>query len=112
MDISEIIIDNIPIIVVSGKIDAATSKDLDVALKRLIDQNKTRLVVDMENVEYLSSSGLRALMAAQNRLRKLGGDLMLTSLQPFVKEVFAITGANRFFKIYQSQREAIDSLKP
>ncbi len=112
MDISEIIIDNIPIIVVSGKIDAATSKDLDVALKRLIDQNKTRLVVDMENVEYLSSSGLRALMAAQNRLRKLGGDLMLTSLQPFVKEVFVITGANRFFKIYQSQAEAIDSLKP
>ena len=111
MDVSEIIIDNIPIIVVSGKIDAATSKDLDAALKGLIDQDKTRLVVDMENVEYLSSSGLRVLMAAQNRLRKSEGDLMLASLQPFVKDVFVMTGANRLFTIHQSQAEAIDSLK-
>lgn len=112
MDVSEITINNIPIIVVSGKIDAATSKDLDAALKRLIDQNKTRLVVDMEKVEFLSSSGIRVLMAAQNRLRKMDGGLILTSLQPFVKEVFVITGANRFFAIFQSQAEAIDSLKP
>ncbi len=112
MDVSEIIIDNIPIIAVSGKIDAVTSKDLDAAIKGLMDQNKTLLVVDMEKVEFLSSSGLRVFMAAQNRLRKSGGELMLTSLQPFVKEVFVITGANRFFKMYQSQAEAIASLKP
>lgn len=112
MDLSQNIISNIPVIIVSGKIDASTSKDLDAALNALIDQNKTRLVIDMEKVEYLSSSGLRVLMAAQNRLRKQSGGLMLTSLQPFVKEVFVITGANRLFAVYQSQAEAINSLRP
>ncbi len=111
MNLSQNIIDSIPVIIVSGKIDASTSKDLDAALNALIDQNMTRLVIDMEKVEYLSSSGLRVLMAAQNKLRKMKGNLMLISLQPFVKEVFTITGANRLFAVYQSQAEAINSLK-
>jgi len=111
MEILHSHIDNIPVLSVSGKIDAMTSRDLEVALVDLINQNKKILIVDMANVVYLSSSGLRVLMASLNELRKGDGDLLLASLQPFVKDVFSLTGAIRFFSIYPNPGEAIKAFK-
>ena len=111
MEILHSIIENIPVLSVSGKIDAMTSRDLDVALVDLINQNKKILIVDMANVAYLSSSGLRVLMASLNALRNGDGDLLLAALQPFVKDVFSLTGAIRFFSIYPNPEEAIKSLQ-
>jgi anti-sigma B factor antagonist len=111
MEIIHSLIEDIPVLLVSGKIDAVTSKDLEIALAGLIDKNKKFLVIDMEKVEFLSSSGLRVLMASLNRLKHRDGDLLLAALQPFVKDVFFLTGANRFFSIYPNQGEAIKSLK-
>jgi anti-sigma B factor antagonist len=111
MEILQNLIDDIPVLSVSGKIDAATSKDLEAALIGLIDKDNFFLVVNMEKVEFLSSSGLRVLMASLNKLKHKDGDLKLAALQPFVKDVFFMTGANRFFSIYPSQEEAIKSLQ-
>jgi anti-sigma B factor antagonist len=111
MEINRSLINNIPVLSVSGKIDAVTSKDLEEALIRLIEEDKKHLVVNMEKVEFLSSSGLRVLMASLNKLKHKDGDLKLAALQPFVKDVFFMTGANRFFSIYPSQEEAIKSLQ-
>ncbi|OPY53150.1 MAG: STAS domain protein [Methanosaeta sp. PtaU1.Bin112] len=111
MEIIHRLIEDIPVIIVSGKIDAVSSKDLGNALAGLIDENKRFLVVDMEKVEYLSSSGLRVLMASLNKLKNMDGDLLLAALQPFVKDVFSLTGANRFFSIYPNHDEAIKNIK-
>jgi len=111
MEILHGLIDDIPVLSVSGKIDAMTSKDLEVALVDLINQNKKILIIDMGNVVYLSSSGLRVLMASLNKLQKGDGDLLLAALQPFVKDVFSLTGAIRFFSVYPNSGDAIKSLK-
>lgn len=110
MEIIQSLIDNIPVLSVSGKIDAVTSKELETALIGLIEQDRRFLIIDMEKVEFLSSSGLRVLMASLNKLKHKDGDLLLAALQPFVKDVFFLTGANRFFPIYASRAEAIKSL--
>lgn len=111
MEIIRSLINDIPVLSVSGKIDAVTSKDLEEALIRLIKEDKKILVVNMEKVEFLSSSGLRVLMASLNKLKHKDGDLKLAAMQPFVKDVFFMTGANRFFSIYPSQEEAIKSVQ-
>ncbi len=111
MEIIQSLVDDIPVLSVSGKIDAVTSKDLESALVELINRDKKFLIVDMEKVEFLSSSGLRVLMASLNKLKHKNGDLKLAALQPFVKDVFVLTGASRFFSIYSDQGEAIKSLK-
>lgn len=111
MEIIRSLVNDIPVLSVSGKIDAVTSKDLEEALIRLIEEDKKILVVNMEKVEFLSSSGLRVLMASLNKLKHKDGDLKLAALQPFVKDVFFMTGANRFFSIYPSQEEAITSVQ-
>jgi anti-sigma B factor antagonist len=111
MEIISFLIENIPVLSVSGKIDAVTSKDLETALIGLIDQNKKFLIIDMEKVEFLSSTGLRVLMASLNKLKHRDGDLLLAALQPFVKDVFFLTGASTFFPIFSSRGEAIESLQ-
>jgi anti-sigma B factor antagonist len=111
MEILNSLIDDIQVLSVSGKIDAMTSKDLEVALFDLMSKNEKILIIDMEKVVFLSSSGLRVLMASLNKLKKDGGDMLLTALQPFVKDVFSLTGAIQFFSIYPSPGDAIETLQ-
>ncbi|MCK9440999.1 MAG: STAS domain-containing protein [Methanothrix sp.] len=111
MDINQNSIDNMPIVSVSGRIDGATYKDLETILNELIDQNKSEIVLDLEGVVYISSVGLRVLLAAQKKVRPKGGELKLVSLQPFVREVFEITGFTKLFTIYPNQGEALSGTK-
>lgn len=110
MEINQTVINNIPIIAVSGRIDATTSKDLETALNDLIDQNNNKIVVDLAGVEYISSVGLRVMLAALKKVRPRQGDVKLASLQPFVREVFEITGFTKLFSIYPNQGEAISKM--
>ncbi|MDM7940332.1 MAG: STAS domain-containing protein [Methanothrix sp.] len=58
MEISQTIINNVPVVAVSGRIDATTSPDLESVLNNLIDQKRTEIVLDLGGVEYVSSVGL------------------------------------------------------
>ncbi len=111
MEISQKVIDDVPVVAVSGRIDATTSKNLETALNDLIDQNNTKIIVDLAGVEYISSVGLRVLLAALKKVRPRQGDVLLVSLQPFVREVFEITGFTKLFSIYPNQGEAIGKMK-
>jgi len=111
MEINQTCIDNVPIVSVSGRIDAATYKELESILSDLIDQNKSEIVLDLEGVTYISSVGLRVLLAAQKKVRPKNGGVKLVSLQPFVREVFEMTGFNRLFTIHSNQIEALRSIK-
>jgi anti-anti-sigma factor len=106
MEIRPRLVGDVTVIAVFGKIDAVTSKELDIAFSSNV-VDKRRVVVDMEGVDYLSSSGLRVLMSHLGRARKGGGDLLISSLQPVVREVFEITGAKQFFSIYKNPDEAV-----
>jgi anti-sigma B factor antagonist len=112
MEINQTCIDNVPVVSVSGRIDAATSKDLEIILSDLIYQNKSEIVLDLEGVTYISSVGLRVLLAAQKKVRTKKGGVKLVSLQPFVREVFEMTGFDRLFSIHSSQSEALGDIKP
>lgn len=93
-----------------GRIDAATAPSLENELSGSIDKGDREIVVDLSSVEYISSAGLRALLAALKRVKALGGNLVLCSLHPYVKEVFDMTGFSRIFTICNSKEDAIRSL--
>jgi anti-sigma B factor antagonist len=111
MEINQTCIDNVPIVCVCGRIDAATYRDLESILNDLIDQNKSEIVLDLEGVTYISSVGLRVLLATQKKVRPKKGCVKLVSLQPFVREVFEMTGFNRLFTIHSNQSEALSGNK-
>jgi anti-sigma B factor antagonist len=110
MEIIQKAVDETLVVTVSGRIDTNTSRDLEDVLNALIETENPKIVVNLDGVEYISSSGLRVLLATLKRLRKENGALHLACLQPFVVEVFEITGFTKLFPIYPDEDEAIRSI--
>lgn len=110
MDINVSSMKRATLIEVKGRVDSTNATQLGDALNEQIDAGHPMLVVDLSSVEYMSSAGLRELVAALKKARKMqGGDLKLASLSPRVKEVFSLAGLDTIFHIYATQVEAVGS---
>ena len=111
MEISEKIIGNVNIISLSGRFDAYAANDVELKLDSLLAAEQVHLVVALSCLEYISSSGLRVLLAALKKVRKQQGDIRLACLQPHVKEVFDIAGFTQLFKMFDKEEDAVNSFK-
>ncbi len=109
MKILEQKIGNVNIISLSGRLDAYSANDLERKLDSLIDADQVQLVVNLERLEYMSSSGLRVLLAALKKVRKQQGDIKLACLKPYIKEVFDIAGFTQLFTIFDAEEAAVSS---
>ena len=76
---------------VVGRLDTETAPQFDEEFKN-VDQDVTELVVNMGQLEYVSSAGLRALLAAHKAMAKRGGSMVVTNVGEVVNEVFEVTG--------------------
>ena len=76
-------------IAVSGRVDTVTAPELAAALKF---GDATCVVIDLANVPYMSSAGLRLLLAAHKQMLRKGGELLIANVQSTVREVLDITG--------------------
>lgn len=94
---------------VSGRIDSISADELHAALADAIDEGRSKLVVELQNVEYMSSAGLRELVSALKQVNKSGGDLRLANPSAKVMEVLELAGLDTIFKIFPSTVEAVGS---
>jgi anti-sigma B factor antagonist len=85
------------IVAVGGEIDVYTAPRLREAIVAAIDAGHTRLVVDVEKVEFLDSTGLGVLVGALKHARTGGGDIALDGAPTHVWKVFQITGLDKVF---------------
>ena len=110
MNILERKVENdVNVICLSGRLDAYASDGVEAKISSLIDAAEVRLVVNFDKLEYISSSGLRVLLAALKRVRKQQGDIRLACLRPSVKEVFDMAGFTQLFTIHDVEEAAIRS---
>jgi anti-anti-sigma factor len=98
------------VISVKGRLDAVTSPVLEKDLTELMAGGEKFLVVDLGDLDYISSAGLRTILASTKRLKEKQGKLLLASLQSVVKEVFEISGFSSIIPIYESVDSALSSL--
>lgn len=96
----------IPIVTPRGRIDAATSSQLEAALRCHLEAGCRHLIVDLAEVHYLSSSALKVLLIALREVRQAGGDIRLAALRTRVYDVFEMAGFHRLFAIDASVAEA------
>lgn len=94
---------------VNGRVDSMTANELGQSLNDAIDGGRTAIVVDMQGIEYMSSAGLREIVAALKRVHKTGGDIRLANPSERVMEVLELAGLDTIFKIYPTQVEAVGS---
>ncbi|MFH0966260.1 MAG: STAS domain-containing protein [Methanobacteriota archaeon] len=91
----------------SGRIDAGHSTDLDAALTEGIGQGMRLIVIDLTDVPYIASSGLRAFIRAAKSVKTDGGSVRVCGMHEHVIEVFRLSGLLKFFPNYPSSEEAI-----
>jgi len=91
---------------VSGRIDSSNAAEFDRVLKEVADGAR-HIVLDLSDVPYISSAGLRAIHSAYMRLKQCGGTMKLSALGPEIRKVFDIAGFNRLFSISPSIEEAL-----
>lgn len=75
-----------------GRLDTNTSGDFDVALNNLFDKEHYNIEIDLKDLEYVSSSGLRVFLGAQKKVSAAGGNMVIKNVNDTVMEVFEITG--------------------
>ena len=95
------------ILSLKGRMDATTSPEAEAHLTHLLDGGSRIIIVDLADLEYISSAGLRVLLAALKRLKQSGGELRLASLQPEIRKVFEIAGFHRLFPLYPGVAEVL-----
>ena len=94
------------IIEVGGEIDVYTAPKLRERIIELVDEGQYHLVVDLEKVEFLDSTGLGVLVGGLKRVRGHDGSLQLVCTQERLLKIFRITGLGKVFAIHGSQSEA------
>jgi anti-sigma B factor antagonist len=94
------------VLAVNGEVDVYSAPRLRERLVDLVSQGHRQIVVDLEGVDFLDSTGLGVLVGGLKRLRSHGGDLSLVCTQPRILKVFEITGLTTVFSISSTVDEA------
>jgi anti-sigma B factor antagonist len=103
--------DKCELVIVSGEIDSVSAATLEQKLLSLINTGKRNLAVNLRGVTFISSVGLRALMAAQMQVRKKipRGRVVISEIPPEVRKSFELVGMHVMFDLYDHDLEALES---
>lgn len=102
------IIQEFEILDLDGELDAHTATHLEDSLKKLISENRQRIIVNCQKLEYISSAGLGVFMAYIEDVRSMGGDIKLTNMTPKVYNVFDLLGFPTLYDIMDTEQDAIN----
>lgn len=102
---------NVSIIYLNGYLDAHTAPQLENNFSNLIDNSKYNIVVNFEELNYISSAGLGVFMAYIEKIRENEGDIKLSSMSDKVFNIFDLLGFPLLYEIFKSEDEAINKFK-
>ena len=98
---------DVSIINLKGFLDAHTAPTLENNFTELIKDNKFKIVVNFEELAYISSAGLGVFMAFIENIRDNKGDIKLTNMSDKVFNIFDLLGFPLLYEIYKDEQEAI-----
>lgn len=99
------------VVKVIGRVDSSTSPKLAEELFRINDSGRYKIVMDFADVEFISSAGLRVLIATLKTCKRYNrGDLILAALPENIKSVFELAGFTAIFKIHDDVLSAVGSI--
>jgi anti-sigma B factor antagonist len=102
--------DKAHLVEVQGEIDVYTSPRVKETINELIEKGKYNLIINLEGVRYIDSTGLGVLIGALKKVREHQGRILLICTNPQIKKIFNITGLVKIFEIFKSEDEAIKGL--
>ncbi len=100
-------VNGVHIIAMSERLDVPVAPVLREAIKNLVEQNYTRVIIDLSKTKFIDSSGCGALVASLRSLIRSKGDMKIAGPSPQAKSLFELTRLHRVFEIYGNVDQAL-----
>lgn len=101
--------DGVTVVYFFGKMDTRTSPDAEKYLNRLIDDGDNNILMNFEELDFISSTGLRVILATGKRLMGSNGKLTMCNANITVNDVLGMSGFNKMFGVFDTEEEALQS---
>ena len=111
MELGESRLDGALVLAPVGRIDSDTASTLEARLLLAAEHGDAQVVVDFAQVQYISSAGLRALLAGAKQVQNSGGAVALCGINMNVREVFEVSGFVSVFTVRDDRAEAVNALR-
>ncbi len=97
----------IEIFKVKGSLDSNTSPEFETRIYNALEGGQRKLIFNLEDLNYISSAGIRVMLKTTKDLKRMEGNIVLCSLQDYVREVFDIAGFDGYLNIENNLDEAM-----
>ncbi|MCX8000077.1 MAG: STAS domain-containing protein [Leptospiraceae bacterium] len=104
-------VDSIPIIDIIGEVDLYNTKELKDLIDNLIKEGKYQIIINLEKVPFMDSSGIGTLVTSMYKLKKYHGNLKVLKVVGSVAKVFKMTGMDAHLEIFDNEEDAVRSFK-
>ena len=101
---------NMKIISLEGKMDAISAPEFEDQMGEWLEQGETSFIINLGEVNYMSSAGLRSILIVAKRLKEQDGKLIFVDLREEVQKIFRISGFSSMIPTYASLEEALEHI--
>lgn len=108
MDIKTNDQNDVKIVLLSGELDTITSSEAQAHLNELRSSGSAKIVLNFNELDFISSAGLRVLLATAQELKNVGGELRVCHLNADVQEVFDISGFSTLLNVFENETGALE----
>ena len=109
MDITKRTRGDVVVLDISGEIDLYNAPEIKDIINKLIEEKRYNVIINLEKVSYIDSSGSGALISSLSNLKKYQGGLKIINVYASVRKVFELTKLTSFFEIYDSEEDALET---
>ena len=100
--------EEVSVLRLKGFLDAHTAPKFEQSIQNLMSSDRNKIVVSMDDLNYISSAGLGVFMGFIEEIREKDGDIKLCNMQQKVFKVFDLLGFPALYEIFEQEKEAID----
>ena len=107
-DIERKDVDTVSVLYIKGYLDAHTAPEFEEAIRQLLNENRYKIVVNFNDLNYISSAGLGVFMGFIEEIRNNDGDIKLSNMNDKVFRIFDLLGFPSLYEIFKDEQEAIE----
>lgn len=112
MDVTTEMVGAILVVRAAGRLDSVTAEAFDARMQEVSIGRDTRVVLDLAQVNYVASAGLRSLLMLLKQVKAHGGALVLAAVHPRVQDILDIAGFTTMFAIVPTLEDGLTRLQP
>jgi len=101
---------NMKIIFLEGKMDAISAPEFEEKMGEWLEQGETSFIINLGEVNYMSSAGLRSILIVAKKLKEQDGKLIFVNLREEVQKIFRISGFSSMIPTYESLEAALEHI--